>query len=146
MFCVLVFLCRSRVSIQDDPASTVYKKHREPLLEKIGHAVESLASDASDTWVLAGRKVLAETLLEIRARISGEYVNNRYFYIDFLKNDKILLDDSFLPVLEEVRELPAFSVTERILHHCEEPSDKSWEDRIDDIYRSEDNYGSAADL
>lgn len=143
VLCSYVFLCRSRVSIQDDPASTVYKKHREPLLEKIGHAVESLASDASDTWVLAGRKVLAETLLEIRARISGEYVNNRYFYIDFLKNDKILLDDSFLPVLEEVRELPAFSVTERILHHCEEPSDKSWEDRIDDIYRSEDNYGSA---
>lgn len=32
----LRFLCRSSVSIQDDPASTVYKKHREPLLEKSG--------------------------------------------------------------------------------------------------------------
>ena len=48
ILCNYVFLCRSSVSIQDDPASTVYKKHREPLLEKIWHAVESLSPAASD--------------------------------------------------------------------------------------------------
>lgn len=148
VLCNYVFLCRSNISTKDDPVYMEYKKNRKNLLENIDAALDALEPDSQDSIeITAGKKVLSETLKEIRSRIDGTYKegNYKYFYIDFLKNDKILLDEDLLPVLDEVLELPDFSVRNRIRRHCEESSteDKKWEERIDDIYRREDNYGSA---
>lgn len=146
VLCNYVFLCKANVSTQNDPAFAEYKKSRTNLIKNIDEAVSSLAPDDTDEpLTLAGKKVLTETLMEIHARISGDYKEGsyKYYYIDFLKSNKVLLDEDYLPVLDEVLELPSFSVRKRILQHCDENTDKSWEERIDDIYKKEDNYGSA---
>ena len=149
VLCTYVFVCRSNLSTQDDPAFREYKRNQKVLLENIARAVEGLAKDAfSDTIeVQAGKKVLMKTLLEIQSRVTGTYKegSNRYFYMNFLKNNKILLDENFLPVLDEVLELPELSARNRIRRHCNESEaeEKSWEERIEDIYKQEDNYGSA---
>lgn len=148
ILCNYVFLCRSNVSDKDNPALMEYKRNRKTLLANIGEAVRILAENESDAVdIRAGKRVLQETLMEIQSRISGDYKEGsyKYFYMDFLKNDKVLLDENYFPVLDEVLELPDFSVRNRILKHCKETDaeKKSWEERIDDIYRKEDNYGSA---
>ncbi len=148
VLCTYVFLCKSNISTQDDPAFREYKRNRKALLENIEESVRELAINASDILeVRAGKRVLMETLLEIQSRVEGDYKEGsyKYFYMNFLKNNKILLDENFLPVLDEVLELPEFSVRNRILSHCKETEaeEKSWEERIEDIYKQEDNYGSA---
>ena len=148
VLCNYVFLCKSSISMQDDPADREYKRNRKDLLSDIEEALSVLGTENPGSLeLLAGKNVLAKTLMEIKDRIDGTYKEGsyKYFYMDFLKNDKILLDESFLPILDEVLELPEFSVRSRILRHCEESSaeHKSWEERIDDIYKHEDNYGSA---
>lgn len=148
VLCNYVFLCRSNISTKNDPAYMEYKKSRKNLLENIEESLDALSVSTQDTTeIMAGKKVLSETLTEIQSRISGAYKEGsyKYFYINFLKNDKILLDEEFLPILDEVLELPEFSVRNRIRRHYEESDaeNKSWEERIDDIYRQEDNYGSA---
>lgn len=148
VLCTYVFLCKSNISTQDNPALREYKRNRKVLLENIETSLKELSIDTSDALeVQAGKKVLMETLLEIQSRISGDYKEGsyKYFYMNFLKNNKILLDENFLPVLDEVLELPDFSVRNRILKHCRETEaeGKSWEERIEDIYKQEDNYGSA---
>lgn len=148
VLCTYVFLCKSNISTQDDPAFREYKRNRKALLENIEESVNELAINASDMLeIQADKRVLMETLLEIRSRVEGDYKEGsyKYFYMNFLKNNKILLDENFLPVLDEVLELPEFSVRKRILSHCKESDaeEKSWEERIEDIYKQEDNYGSA---
>lgn len=148
VLCTYVCLCRSNISTQDDPAFREYKRNRKTLLENIGESLNELAiNDSDELDVQAGKKVLMETLMEIQSRVEGEYKEGsyKYFYINFLKNNKIMLDENFLPVLDEVLELPEFSVRNRIFRHCKETEaeEKSWEERIEDIYKQEDNYGSA---
>lgn len=148
VLCNYVFLCRSNISTKNDPAYMEYKKSRKNLLENLEESLDALSVSTQDTTeIMAGKKVLSETLTEIQSRISGAYKEGsyKYFYINFLKNDKIILDEEFLPILDEVLELPEFSVRNRIRRHYEEndAENKSWEERIDDIYRQEDNYGSA---
>ena len=148
ILCNYVFLCRSNISDKDNPALMEYKRNRKAILANIEKAVLILAENESDTVdIRAGKRVLQETLVEIQSRVSGDYKEGsyKYFYMDFLKNDKVLLDENYFPVLDEVLELPDFSVRNRILRHCKETDaeKKSWEECIDDIYRKEDNYGSA---
>ena len=93
----------------------------------------------------SGKIVLVQTLRELEQRLSGEYKEGayKYYYIDFLKNDKVLLDEDFLPILDEVLELPDFSIMSRIQSHCDE-NETDLSDRLQKIFAGDDDYGSAA--
>ncbi len=145
VLCNYVFLLQSSAPSDDDPALGEYRKVRNGLLKDISEAMLSLRpKEDMELSELAGRSVLKETLHEIQKRLEGSYIEGsyKYFYVDFLKNDHILLDDEFLPVLDEVVGLPQFSVIKRIFRHCGEP-EKGWEDRLKEILSGEDDYGSA---
>ena len=78
-------------------------------------------------------------------QLSGGYKEGtyKYYYIDFLKSDKVLLDEDFLPILDEVLELPDFSIMSRIQSHCDE-NETDLSDRLQKIFAGDDDYGSAS--
>lgn len=140
-----VFLIDSSIVREDAPILHYYKKIRNPLLSNIQGAKQMLmVEDDASLENRAGNAVLIAVLKELEARLTGNYVegSNKYFYIDFLKNDKVILDDSFIPVLDEVLELPKLSITNRIIKHSQE-EEMTWEQRLSSIFNGEDDYGSA---
>lgn len=145
VLCNYVFLLKSAVPSDDDPALNDYRKIRRGLLGEIETALCSLAQmSGAECSECAGQVVLQVTLEELKKRLEGSYQenSNRYFYIDFLRNNHVLLDERFFPILDEIPELPELSVRRRILRHCQEP-EKEWKDRLKEIFSGEDDYGSA---
>ena len=144
--CRYVFLITSAIPDDEDPVLIEYKKIKQPLLDDINKAIERLdASEETDRSKRAGKMVLLNTLCDFRKRLEGNYTegDNKYFYINFLRNDKVLLDEDYLPVLDEVPELPEFSVRNRIIEHFLEP-ELEWGERLTEIVNGEDDYDSAA--
>lgn len=140
-----VFLMDSAQKREDTQILYAYKKIRNSLLSDIEQAKEQLESTTDRTLEnIAGNAVLMATLKDLEARLKGDYVegSNKYFYIDFLKNDKVLLDDSFMPILDEVLELPDLSIWNRIMEHAKE-EEMDWSNRLSSIFSGEDDYGSA---
>ena len=145
VLCDYVFVMQSSFTKTDDISLRAYKKICIPLLNNLRKSIDDFSKNTSAKLSeRAGEMVLVQTLKELESRLSGEYKEGTYkfYYIDFLKNDKVLLDENYLPVLEEVLELPDFSVMSRIRMHCEE---EDWEltDRLQNIFEGEDDYGSA---
>lgn len=143
--CRYVFLIKYAIPNDEDPVLIEYKKIRQPLLDNITNAIEKLSSSREkDLSRRAGIMVLLNTLRDFKDRIEGNYTegDNKYFYINFLKNDKVMLEEDYLPVLDEVPELPEFSVGNRIIQHCLEP-ERDLGERIIEIIRGGDDYGSA---
>lgn len=145
ILCNYVFLIKSAVSTDSEPALREYKKIRRSLLNDIDDVISAFqCNQESELEVLSGKVVLIETLQEIKNRMEGNYKegNYKFFYVNFLKNNKILLDEDFIPILDEVLELPDFTVCDRIIEHCEE-TEKGWEERLKEIFNGDDDYGSA---
>lgn len=131
---------------ENDPGFIDYRRARNTLLKNISAAVSSLKNSGPDTSkAQAGRSVLQATLTELASRLDGSYEEDSslYFYLGFLKNDKVLLDDDYLPVLDDVNEIPELSVLSRIEDHFTSP-EKSLEDRLVEIFNGGDDYGCAA--
>lgn len=146
VLCSYVFAMHSSFTNTDDPALYAYNKLRTPLLNNILEAVKVLSGEiVDDLNAKAGKVILLQTLKELESRLTGVYREgtNKYFYIDFLKNDKVLLDEDFLPVLDEVFELPEFSVMARIQQHCKENC-MELAGRLKCIFAGGDDYGSAS--
>lgn len=149
LLCVWVDLTES-ASDESDYGVTYYKKIRDPLISNMRSAIqilqeESGTTDGEELAESAGRIVLQETLLELCARLDGSYRDtlNKYFYIDFLKNDQVLLNEEFLPDLSmEIMELPKWSKQECIKRHAKMPG-MDFKDRVRAIFSGGDDYGSA---
>ncbi len=145
VLCNYVFLIKSTITNEDNPALQEYRKIRNPLLNDIDSTLKKLSQPVTDYLpAIAGNRILIETLEEMKARLNGDYKegSHKYFYIPFLKNDKVLLDDNFLPILDDVLELPAFSVQNRILDHYRS-EELDWDTRLNEIINGKDDYGSA---
>lgn len=145
VLCSYISVMKSCVSNTDDESWYVYKKIRTPLLNAIKGALEEISTTASNSLgEEAGKSVLLQTLHEVELRLLGNYQedNYKYYYIDFLKNDKILLDENYLPILDEVPEIKEFSVLSRIQLHCEQDEMELFE-RLQNIFSGGDDYGSA---
>lgn len=146
--CDYVFLIQSALIRDDDPALQEYKRIRTPLLKEMKAERESLSKrQEEELSVRAGKAVLIETLRELEARLEGTYQESehRYYYVNFLRNDSLLLDEEFLPVLENVPELPELSAKKRILEH-DRLEKKDWAARLNEIAEGGehgDDYGSA---
>lgn len=137
----------SRTEIdENDKGLGVYKRIRESLMEDISDAIMSLKQEEPDSLKNeAGRRVLLHTLHDLSARLDGSYDDDtkKFFYVDFLRNDKVLLDKKFCPVFINVSEINELSILTRIEDHVKSPL-LSFENRLDSIIRGQDDYGSAA--
>ncbi len=145
VLCDYVFLMKSAITSEDDTALCAYKKLYHSLLNDIHDAEEHLTKiEDIELSEKAGNAVILVTLQELESRLIGDYKegSNKFFYINFLKNDKVLLDEDFFPVLEDVLELPDFYITNRIVQHCQEEG-CNWGVRLQEIFNGEDDYGSA---
>ena len=94
----------------------------------------------------AGIKVLLYTLNELQERLDGSYdeSSSKYFYIDFLRSDSVLLDDTYRPDFRGLfLNLGEFSLMERVKKHEGSTLD-SFEHRLEVIFNEYgDDYGSA---
>ncbi|MDO4327491.1 MAG: hypothetical protein Q4E24_15960 [bacterium] len=146
VLCKYVSLQKSVVSDETDAGSRGYRKEHAVLLSDIKEVIGRLEQTETEKPLeeRAADQILLLTLKELAARLDGTYneLSNTYFYLGFLKNDKILLDEACLPVLEDVPELPEFSVLNRIEQHAKEP-EQDLRERFQDIFNGADDYGSA---
>ena len=142
-------LLQDTLFVQDtDSAFVSYQKVRKPLLDGLAEVKKSINEEpmgANKIASVAGRKVLEYTVDELISRLDGSYnvLNNKYFYVGFLKNFWVLLDDEYLPDVKTlIQELADFSPVCRIeKHYMEQERDIS--ECLDDIKGEHDNYGSA---
>lgn len=145
VLCNYVFVMNSSFTSKEDDSLHAYKKIHSALLNNIKQAIEIFSNSSSkELNDVAGKTVLVETLKELEQRLIGEYREGsyKYYYIDFLKNDKILLNEDFVPILDEVLELPEYSVVSRIQKHCDE-NEEEFAERLENIFAGGDDYGSA---
>ena len=105
---------------------TLYRSDRAALLETLSQAtteIDDLNTTFVDVHMKAGFVLLRDTIEELLDRISGTWSEEkyRYFFADFLRTDKILLNDDFLPDLTfSLCNMPTFNVLSRIKAHVED--------------------------
>ena len=94
ILCERVNCFEESAPLKSDVGTSEYKKVRKNLIENAKKA----------QTILAGKKVAAaavviETLQEIADKLEGSFKPERYkyFYIDFLRGDKVLLDENYFP-------------------------------------------------
>ena len=124
-----------------------YQKIRNGLLKQIVEVLSALERDNSDSLQeKAGQIILSNCLQELQARLQGTYdpAMERYFYIDFLRMDYVLLDDDYLPDFRHwtyVDEPEVYG--KKILSYAEE-SLPDFSQRMQQIFKEHgDNYLSA---
>lgn len=140
--CDFVALNDAKIPVDNPEASQSYKKMRTRLLKNLEAAEKFAMDEMANNNPTAN--VLKETLMHIRSCINGTHKAGaeKYFYLDFLKTDNVLLDENFLPYLNEVAEdLPALSVLRRIERHIS-TKELPLEQRAQNLLDSEDNYSS----
>lgn len=146
VLCNYVFLVKSSVVGENDAGFTAYKKIRDPLLLNIQTAIGYLCKEwDEELLVRAGKNVLLFTLKEMENRLNGTYKDgsSKFFYVNLLRNDKIMLDVDYRPILDEVLELPELSVESRLIAHCRE-TERDFMTRLQEIFNGQDDYGSAS--
>lgn len=125
-----------------EKAHEKYQQKRETVLGILNELIT--ATDSSDT-VLSS--VLNRTFRDICERMDGSYnpETRKYYYIDFLKDGFITLDENNIPDLSSTFcSLEGFSFIDRIIKHTDEPY-KSFENRLKEIFSrniSNNDYGS----
>ena len=149
---IAVVLCNYAESVRilsgtsETDENIAYQRIKNTLLKHVNDALDYYLNQEKESSLLttAGETVVCETLEELRKRIEGSYDEREkhYFYLDFLRNDYILLDEDYMPVLDEIYEVPNLSVLSRIEKHFR-AGGVSLEDRLQAILRGEDDYGSA---
>jgi len=130
----------------DDKSHEEYKKIKDELISDLVKTREYFSGKTGVCEEEAvGIKLLCTTIDELVRRLDGSYSDSehKYFYIDFLKADRVLLDSRYLPITEANLSVPhELNVSERIIEHSETTL-LSFEDRLKDIFMGEDDYGSA---
>lgn len=142
--CDWVDLLENKMVDEKEKGFDLYKKVRDTLIKTIQKVMQRLLMEKKSSN-LAGRKVLLFTLSELKARLVGTYQPNqeKYFYIRFLANDKVLLNHKYQPDAEmEVAALPEFALTKRIELHAKE-EEQEFHTQMQHILDGEDDYGSA---
>lgn len=125
----------------EDSGSVEYKKIRSQLLAEI-KAARKRFKDADEIGV----RVVDKTLVELSARLEGSFnpLNRKYFYVQFLCADKVILDENYLPKLDlNISDGTHDAIPEQIQKHAalKLPTIK---ERIEQIFEAGgDDFGSA---
>lgn len=130
----------------DNEGMYEYKTLRKNMMKNLRGSIDVLEStNLQNTYENAGQKVILFTLKQILARIDGSYLDgfNRYFYIDFLKSDKILLNDNFMPAMNRQYDMiNGLSLIERIEQHIS-ANHLTLHKRLHEIADGKEDYGTA---
>ncbi len=147
LFCRWIELAE-QVSAQGETEGQIaYQKVRGGLLEKLSEALTRLeAQEENSLQDQAGQIILSQCLQELQARLQGSYNPSmeRYFYIDFLRADHVLLDENYMPDFQHwmyMDEPTAYA--DLILSYAKE-SLPSFDERMEEIFeKAGDNYLTA---
>ena len=129
----------------DDNGYIAYRRAKKGLINNLEDAIAYLDGNPAETVEkLAGQHVLKYTIKNLLSRLDGSYEEGtlQYFYLEFLQNEFVLLDEEYMPFLEDVSEMDELSVLSRIENHFNNPM-SSLEQRLSDILNGADDYGSA---
>ena len=136
-------------STGEDTGFEKYKQIKDKRIHDIAVMAAELCSKETVVESMeekAGIRILIDTLTELKARLDGSYneIQEKYFYIDFLKSDLVLLDGNYLPILDgNLQDIPELEIVTRIYRHSKRNLG-SLEERLYDIFKnSGDDYGSA---
>lgn len=149
VLCDYVSILSANTLDEHDHGLATYRRIRDPLLHNLDQAIifESLhPRDSLEDQ--AAQAVLLATLEELHQRLDGTYEeeNSRYFYLPFLQGDQVLLDEAYMPELQDVSGIPELSILTRIQRHCDAAL-PSLEERFRQLRDSNepwgDDYGSA---
>ena len=136
-------------SAGEDTGFEKYKQIKDKRIHDIAVMAaefENKEAAAESAEEKAGIQILVDTLAELKARLDGSYNENqeKYFYMDFLRSDLVLLDEDYLPILDgDLQDIPELEITTRIFCHSKRNLG-TLEDRLYDIFKnSGDDYGCA---
>ena len=134
-----------------------YEHEKRVFIETIKNALEvckeiAISGDR-DRYTIAGNACIKAVLEEFDSKLNGTFIDNanRYYYVDFLYYAEVMLDDNFIPIIEnELSAINAFSPISRILRHADMPK-RDINERIDEIFNRtpdsdlhlSDDYGCA---
>lgn len=137
------------VSGDDDEGLRKYKKERNGLMSDLNESKLYFEKKLSslEGEERAGCIILIRTLDELIRRVDGRYSDNeyKYFYIDFLRTDRVLLNKNFIPVMDMNFKIPkGLGIADRIYDHSTMTLG-SFEERLEEIFVEHgDDFGSAA--
>ena len=90
---------------------------------------------------VAGYKCINAAVDEFKSRLDGNYDDNgnKYYYVDFLKYEDVMLDENYLPDCSGYNVvINEFMPYERVLAHSKK-ADRNFVDRIDEIFNGFDS-------
>ena len=128
---------------EDDPGLAAYRRARTPLLQHLQGAAGFIAArPGAALEERAGQAVLLAALDELCQRLDGSFEDeaSRYFYLPFLQEDEVLLDEDYLPMLNDVQEVEELSTLARIQRHAE-GREQPLEARLREILDTQDEWG-----
>ena len=137
IMCSWLELAQSISAVQNEKDIINYKRARRTVLENVEGAIRNLAGDPAH-----GEVVLINALNDLRARLDGSYKAGleKYFYIDFLRGDKVLLLDNWkLDTRHEFFCNGDNSLFGRIMEHSREEL-PTFEERLRKIFFDDDNF------
>ncbi len=148
ILCRYVQCMESLSDESEDEGRREYVKIRKQLLKNANLAIAAICRQrdcVNDLSGQAGLSVVEDVLREFSGRLEGIYPmeGNKYFYVDFLRSDHVLLDDGYLPELQRSFDDAAHnSAFARILAHAamELPT---MEERIREAFNGGDDLHSA---
>lgn len=139
------------LSWRTEQGADAYVRLRPQLMSQLDQLHEDCMAEleACDLPELStGLFLLAATAKELSARLDGtwKFKQEKYLYVDFLRNNHIMLNEDFMPELTSTFcVLPEFNILARIRKHIEGPK-LTFQQQIDQIFGMEktcNNYGTA---
>ncbi|MBD3878933.1 MAG: hypothetical protein SR1Q5_04515 [Quinella sp. 1Q5] len=139
IMCAWINCAQVLCAVGEDAGNAEYKRIRSRLLSNVETIIGSLSDDA-------GSAVVAKTLKEISARLDGSYskLSHKYFYVDFLRGDKVALNENYLPQFDlNITDGTKDGLPEQIKKHAALKL-PSFEERIEQIFEAGgDDFGAA---
>lgn len=148
VMCAWIGLVERMNSLRDDEGSRKYKEVKADILSDLKEICAEFEKRLENAPLSenAGIKVILNTIEELRTRLNGSYSErqHKYYYIDFLKGNHVLLDENYLPDMRgKFEDFEEFSLPNRILQHAKSEL-MTFEEKLDYIFHHYgDDYGSA---
>ena len=123
--CTWIALNANLDSSYSEKDLALYRSSRTALLDSLKQTASEIdtLTQTDELSIKAGAGLLRAAVDELIERICGTWSEEqrRYFFVDFLRTDKILLNDDFLPDLTfTFCDMPTFNVLSRIKAHIED--------------------------
>ncbi|WP_304095970.1 hypothetical protein [Phascolarctobacterium succinatutens] len=153
----LVVVTQINNADEDDKAYPAYQKAYKTTSRLFQEIIAEYEAEAKQADKDYGYKlVLIQTLKEVYAKMKGDNpeFTGKYFYLPFLGDSNVLLNENYLPEYRDIKELPTMGTLARIEKHAFEGGDtlvdlqvrlKGIMNKDTDIVQSiisDDNYGS----